>query len=123
MTKVICNAYGSLLGHAYSVEYALCSDIQLWKVMWARTAVEATAALPATVKEALKHCDEDVYSTVHTIPKLGFRKFFFSAAVKNLDEEEGWRGKTQWIGVNAPAQGIGIDADSVINRFAKGGNR
>ena len=71
LSKTIYNAYGGLLGHVYSAEAALCSEIQLWKEKWVRlAAVQENEVLPTTVEEALQQCDEDVYAIIHILLKV-----------------------------------------------------
>jgi len=57
-------------GHRNAYGCLSCSEIQLWKEKWARTAVQAIAALPVTVEETLEQCNEDVYSIIHALLKV-----------------------------------------------------
>ena len=134
LSNTIYNAYGGLLGHVYSAEAALCSEIQLWKETWASSAaVQENEVLPTTVEEALQQRDEDVYTIIHSLLKVlltlpvsvtsAERSFSSLRSLKTWLRNKIGEERLSSLALLHQHRDISIDVDAVINRFAKGANR
>ncbi|XP_075063917.1 52 kDa repressor of the inhibitor of the protein kinase-like [Mixophyes fleayi] len=127
--KTFCSTYGNLISTNPSLEWALLSEVHLWKEKWIQSGDSIT--LPESVEEALQACDEDVYLLVNSFLKIlltlpisvsSDERSFSSRRLKMWLRNQMGQERLTGLALLHIHREIKVDLDRVIDRFANSGN-